>query len=229
MAKLLFGKGRKHHRGLLLFILAGASFVSGCAQRNIQRTTFRTVIVDPGHGGHDPGASPRGVVPEKVWTLQVGLRLQKRLLQGGFYPVLTRTTDAFIPLDTRVAMSNRQESAVFVSVHFNSSWKRYIEGIETYYYTQRSADLAKFVHASILQIPGVANRGVHIAAFHVIRTNAYPAILIEGGFLTNSVEARRIASPEYLDALTERIYQGIVAFRGSEPATAAAATSSASR
>ncbi len=221
MANMQFGKGRKHHCNSLLFLLVCATVFSGCVHRNVQRATFRTVIIDPGHGGHDPGANPRGVVPEKIWTLQVGLRLQKRLREGGFNPVLTRTTDVFIPLDTRVAISNRQDNAVFVSVHFNYSWKRYIQGIETYYYSPRSADLAKFVHASILQIPGVFDRRVHTAAFHVIRRNAYPAILVEGGFLTNSVEARRIASPQYLDALTERIYQGIVAYRGSEPGTTA--------
>lgn len=223
MVKLLFGKGPRHLRGPLLILLAWAIFLSGCAQRSIERRTFRTVVIDPGHGGHDPGENPRGVSPEKIWTLQVGLRLQKRLAQGGFHPVLTRTTDAFIPLDTRVAISNRQSHAIFVSIHFNASWKRYIQGIETYYYRSRSADLAKFVHSSILQIPGAYDRRVHTAPFHAIRKNAFPAILVEGGFLTNSAEARRIASPVYLDALTEKIYQGIVAYRGSEPGTTASA------
>jgi len=164
-----------------------------------------------------------GVSPEKFWTLQVGLRLQKRLAQGGFYPVLTRTSDIFIPLDTRVGICNRQTNTIFVSIHFNATRKRDIRGIETYYSTARSADLAKLVHSSILRIPGAADRRVHTAAFHVIRKNAFPAILVEGGFLTNSAEAKRIASPAYLDALTERIYQGIVTYRGSEPG----ATSSA--
>jgi len=219
---LLFRKGPKHRCGLLLVLLVWAALLSGCVQRSIERRTFRTVVVDPGHGGHDPGESPRGVSPEKFWTLQVGLRLQKRLTQG-FYPVLTRTSDVFIPLDTRVGVSNRQTKTIFVSIHFNASRKRDVYGIETYYYTARSADLAKLVHSSILQIPGAADRRVHTAAFHVIRKNAFPAILLEGGFLTNRAEAKRIASPAYLDALTERIYQGIVTYRGSEPGTTASA------
>jgi N-acetylmuramoyl-L-alanine amidase len=222
------GKGLKH-RSSLVFLLVCATFLSGCVYRNVQRTTFRTVVIDPGHGGHDPGANPRGVGPEKIWTLQMGIRLQKRLQEGGFNAVLTRTTDVFIPLDARVAISNQQDNAVFVSVHFNYSWKRYIQGIETYYYSPRSADLAKLVHASILRIPGAYDRGIHTAAFHVIRRNTYPAILVEGGFLTNSAEARRIASPQYLNALTEGIYQGIVAYRGSEPGATAAAAGAAQR
>jgi N-acetylmuramoyl-L-alanine amidase len=223
MAKLLFWVGPKHRCGFRLVLLASAVLFSACVQRNIERTTFRTVVIDPGHGGHDPGANPRGVLPEKVWTLQVGLRLKKRLTQGGFYPVLTRTSDVFIPLDTRVAISNRQTNAVFVSVHFNATRKRDIHGIETYYYTRHSADLAKLVHSHVLQNPGTADRRVHTAPFHVIRRNAFPAILVEGGFLTNRAEASRIASAAYLDALAESIYQGIVAYRGSEPRTAPSA------
>jgi N-acetylmuramoyl-L-alanine amidase len=93
----------------------------------------------------------------------------------------------FIPLDTRVAISNRQTNAIFVSIHFNATRKRDIHGIETYYDTPRSVALAKVVHSSILQIPGAINRRVHTAPFHVIRKNAFPAILVEGGFLTNAV------------------------------------------
>jgi N-acetylmuramoyl-L-alanine amidase len=223
MVKLAFGKGPKHRCGLFLVLLVWVGLLSGCVQRSIERSTFRTVVIDPGHGGHDPGEYPRGVLPEKFWTLQLGLRLQKRLAQGGFHPVLTRTSDVFIPLDTRVAISNRQTNTIFVSIHFNAGRKRDIHGIETYCYTARSADLAKLVHSSILQIPGAADRRVHTAAFHVIRKNAFPAILVEGGFLTNSTEAKRIGSPAYLDALTERIYQGIVRYRGSEPGTTASA------
>jgi N-acetylmuramoyl-L-alanine amidase len=223
MVNLLFGKGPKQFRDLLIVLLASTVFFSGCAQRDIGRRNFRTVVIDPGHGGHDPGENPRGGSPEKVWTLQVALRLQKRLSQGGFYPVLTRTSDVFVPLDTRVAIANRQTNAIFVSIHFNASWKRYIQGIETYYYTSRSATLAKFIHSSVLQIPGAYDRRVRTAPFHVIRKNLFPAILLEGGFLTNPTEARRIRSPAYLDVLTERIYQGIVAYRGSEPGTAAPA------
>ena len=153
MVKLAFGKGPKHRCGLFLVLLVWAGLLSGCVQRSIERSTFRTVVIDPGHGGHDPGEYPRGVLPEKFWTLQLGLRLQKRLAQGGFHPVLTRTSDVFIPLDTRVAISNRQTNTIFVSIHFNATRKRDIHGIETYYSTPRSADLAKPVHPAFCGFP----------------------------------------------------------------------------
>jgi N-acetylmuramoyl-L-alanine amidase len=196
------------HLSFVIFLLAG------CATR----PTFRTVVVDPGHGGYDPGATQRGVLPEKIWTLDLANRLKNRLEQGGFSVVLTRQSDVFIPLEERVLISNSQHDAVFVSLHFNSIRKRDIQGVETYYDSWRSAKLANSVQQSILQLPGVFDRRVKTAPYFVIRRNAYPAILVEGGFLSNPTESRRIASPVYRDALAQQIYQGILSYRGSPPA-----------
>lgn len=200
----------------LRFIICHLSFVilfAACATR----PTFRTVVVDPGHGGHDPGATQRGVLPEKVWTLDLAYRLKSRLEQAGFTVVMTRTNDVFIPLEDRVLMSNSQPNVIFVSLHFNSIPKRETQGVETYYDTNRSAKLATKVQQSILQLPGIFDRRVKTAPYYVIRYNTNPAILVEGGFLSNPIESRRIASPGYRDALAEQIYQGIVAYRGRTP------------
>ena len=204
-------------RGLRLrFVIYHLSFVilwAGCASQ----PTFRTVVLDPGHGGHDPGTTQRGVSPEKIWTLDLAFRLKSRLEQGGFSVILTRQSDVFIPLEERVLISNAQPNVIFVSLHFNSTPKRDIQGVETYYDTNRSAKLANKVQQSILRLPGVFDRRVKTAPYFVIRRNANPAILIEGGFLSNPVESRRIASPSYRDALAEQIYQGILAYRGKPP------------
>jgi N-acetylmuramoyl-L-alanine amidase len=187
--------------------------LAGCATQ----PTFRTVVLDPGHGGHDPGTTQRGVSPEKIWTLDLAFRLKTRLEQGGFSVILTRQSDVFIPLEERVLISNAQPNVIFVSLHFNSTPKRDIQGVETYYDANRSAKLANKVQQSILQLPGVFDRRVKTAPYYVIRRNANPAILIEGGFLSNPIESRRIASPSYRDALAEQIYQGILAYRGKPP------------
>ena len=200
-----------------LSVICYLSFVillGACATR----PTFRTVVVDPGHGGHDPGATQRGVLPEKIWTLDLANRLKSRLEHAGFTVVMTRTSDVFIPLENRVLMSNSQPNVIFVSLHFNSTPKREIQGVETYYDTNRSAKLAAKVQQNILQLPGVYDRRVKTAPYFVIRYNTNPAILIEGGFLSNPIESRRIASPSYRDALADQIYQGIVAYRGRTPA-----------
>jgi len=200
----------------LRFVIRYLSFVillAGCATQ----PTFRTVVLDPGHGGHDPGTTQRGVSPEKIWTLDLAFRLKSRLEQGGFSVILTRQSDVFIPLEERVLISNAQPNVIFVSLHLNSTPKRDIQGVETYYDTNRSAKLANKVQRSILQLPGVFDRRVKTAPYYVIRRNTNPAILIEGGFLSNPIESRRIASPSYRDALADQIYQGIVAYRGKTP------------
>jgi N-acetylmuramoyl-L-alanine amidase len=200
-----------------LSVICHLSFVillGACATR----PTFRTVVVDPGHGGHDPGATQRGVLPEKIWTLDLAYRLKSRLEQAGFTVVMTRTNDVFIPLENRVLISNSEPNVIFVSLHFNSTPNRAIQGVETYYDAGRSAKLAAKVQQSVLQLPGVFDRRVKTAPYYVIRYNTNPAILVEGGFLSNPIESRRVASPSYRDALADQIYEGIVAYRGRTPA-----------
>jgi N-acetylmuramoyl-L-alanine amidase len=203
-------------RRCLRFVTCHASFLillAGCATR----PTFRTVVVDPGHGGHDPGENQRGVLPEKIWTLDLAYRLKSLLEQAGFTVVMTRTNDVFIPLENRVLISNAQPNGIFVSLHFNGTPNRAIQGLETYYDTNRSAKLAAKVQQSILLLPGTVDRRVKTAPYFVIRYSTNPAILVEGGFLSNPIESRRIASPAYREALAQQIYQGIVAYRGRTP------------
>jgi N-acetylmuramoyl-L-alanine amidase len=206
------------NRGALLGLLI-CFFLIGCetSETHRTRTTFRTVVIDPGHGGHDSGANPHTILPEKIWTLEVGRRLQNNLKRAGFRVVMTRSDDTFIPLDNRVAISNRERDAIFVSLHFNYTNRRSIHGLETYYNTPQSADLARVIHYKILEIPGLDNRGIILARFRVIRNNIHPAILVEGGYLTNQADASRIASPSFLDALARKISEGIVKYRGSAP------------
>ena len=213
-------KGRQRTRSRrsrrFLRVICHLSFVilfAACATR----PTFRTVVVDPGHGGRDPGETQRGVLPEKIWTLDLAYRLKSRLEQAGFNVVMTRQSDVYIPLENRVLISNSQPNVVFVSLHFNGTPNRDIQGLETYYDTKRSAKLAAKVQQSILLLPGVFDRRVKTAPYYVIRNNTNPAILVEGGFLSNPIESRRIKSPGYRDALAEQIYQGIVAYRGRTP------------
>ena len=206
---------------ILIPLILGFFFLSGCAtpETHKTRSTFRTVVIDPGHGGHDSGANPHTIMPEKIWTLEVGRRLAQNLKRAGFHAIMTRSDDTFIPLDDRVAISNRQADAVFVSIHFNYTNRRAIHGLETYYTTGQSIDLARVIHSKILEIPGLENRGIILAHFRVIRNNLHPAILIEGGYLSNRGDAARISSSSYLDALAQKISEGIVKYRGSAPAT----------
>src|SRR6266545_2597522 len=103
---------------------------------------FKTVVVDAGHGGKDNGAYRRFGGAEKIATLDVAQRLDRKLRESQMKTVMTRSSDVFIPLDQRVAIENSQKNAIFVSIHFNDSRRRGIHGFETYYHSGDSFDLA---------------------------------------------------------------------------------------
>ncbi len=103
--------------------LAGCGSGSGIRVKDTTRT-FRTVVVDAGHGGNDNGASRRYGGAEKTATLDVATRLERKLRESEFKTVMTRSDDTFVSLDKRAAISNRQKNAIFVSIHFNDSRRR---------------------------------------------------------------------------------------------------------
>lgn len=105
------------------------------------------IVIDPGHGGSDPGASANGVT-EASLVLDVALRLEKLLrAQPGFEVVLTRRTNAAVPLARRTAMANEEAADLFLSIHANSSPRRTTAGVETYYLNFSSTPEAESVAA----------------------------------------------------------------------------------
>ena len=173
---------------------------------------FRTVVIDPGHGGHDIGGQ-WGRVYEKHLALDTAARLQNHLRQRGFNTVLTRRSDYFISLAQRVSIANRYKNAVFVSLHYNYTGKQSISGIETFYNTPQSRSLASCVHRNIMSRTRVADRGVKTARFYVIRNTRIPSILVEGGFVSCSNERNRLKSGWYREAVAQGIAEGIQQFR----------------
>src|SRR5688572_3315666 len=115
-------------------LLTGCRSGSGIRVKDTTRT-FRTVVIDAGHGGKDNGAYRRYGGAEKTATLDVATRLEQKLRESEFKTVMTRSSDTFISLDKRAAISNRQKNAIFVSIHFNDARRRGIRGIETYYHS----------------------------------------------------------------------------------------------
>src|SRR2546426_7952608 len=172
--------------------------------------TFSTVVVDAGHGGKDTGAYRRSGPPEKMATLDVAERLDRKLRESQLKTVMTRSSDVFIPLDERVAIENSQKNAIFVSIHFNDSRRRGIHGFETYYHSGDSFDLAYRIQSELMTIPHSANRGVHTANFRVLRLAYYPAVLVECGFLSNRSEGNQARDSEYRELLAVRIAEAIV-------------------
>lgn len=173
---------------------------------------FDTVILDPGHGGHDRGASI-GYVFEKHLALDTARRVSELLQGQGLKVVMTRSDDTFIPLPGRSAIGNRYNNAIFVSVHYNDS-KSGGSGLESYYHFPGSYSLAAYIEAYLVQRTKLPNRGVKHANFHVIRaTTRNPAVLIECGFVSNSTERSRMMTGEFRARIAEGIAQGIIAYK----------------
>lgn len=170
------------------------------------------VVIDPGHGGHDRGAQS-GLVYEKHLALDVSRRLARYLQKRGIRTILTRDRDEFISLSKRTSIGNRYSDAVFVSIHFNSAANRGATGIETFYYTPQSEALAHMVHHNIIHKTTRVDRGVKHRGFYVVRRTHNPAILVEGGFLSNRWECRRCTSRTHRQKLAEAIGHGLIRYR----------------
>ena len=192
--------------GLLAFVLLPgcAPFESGAGLSN-----FRTVVVDPGHGGYDHGAHAICGMDEKMLTLDVARRLKPLLQQRGYHVVMTRNSDIFIPLGVRTGISNAHPDAAFVSIHCNMAPKRAANGVETYYYNPRSAPFAANILSEIAGCYGSQSRGVKPCRYYVLHHNMRPATLIEIGFISNSWENGQLQNPAVRQRIAERIAAGI--------------------
>ena len=169
------------------------------------------IVIDAGHGGHDIGAND-SLVYEKHINLDVSRRLKRTLQDAGYRVVMTRETDRYIPLSTRAEIANRQRNALFVSVHFNSSWKRKVTGIETYYRGSTSKAFATYIQSQLIRHIRSTDRGVKTANFAVLRRTRHPAVLIEGGFISNSTERSALLDPKYRQVVADSIARGLMDF-----------------
>jgi N-acetylmuramoyl-L-alanine amidase len=197
--------------------LLASLWLAGCAETetavHVRDTakTFRTVVIDAGHGGHDAGTRSSRYMLEKDAALDIALKLNQKLKAAGFNTVLTRSGDYFVTLDDRVSISDREQNAIFVSIHLNEAKpKPGIHGVETYYHSSQSAELAKRILSHVGSVPGESARGIHEARFHVLRLNTNPAVLVECGYFSNRAEALRFTKPDYRDSVATAISQAIV-------------------
>lgn len=197
---------------LLLLVAAAGSGMPGSAQAYGPQG-FDTVIIDAGHGGIDRGGGPGQRIPEKPYTLDAAIRLQRALSSRGFRTVMTRTQDVFVPLPTRVAIANSYRDAVFVSLHFNSAPRAEAHGYETYYYRPDSFGLATRLHRAQLATLNTDDRHVRRRGFYVVRRPYIPAVLCEGGFLTNPEESRFVTDASYRQRWAENLADAFVAQR----------------
>jgi len=168
-----------------------------------------TVVIDAGHGGYDRGGVPGQRISEKDKTLDVAQRLQRILVANGYRVIMTRDSDVFVPLGTRVAIANSYRNAIFVSIHFNCAPRVGANGIETYYYRGDSASLAASIHRNVVSSAPSENRGIRRRGFYVLRRTTIPSVLVECGFLTNPTEGSLAQTSNYRQRLAEQVARGI--------------------
>jgi N-acetylmuramoyl-L-alanine amidase len=200
------------------------------------RKTFGLVVLDPGHGGNDSGTTSGGVL-EKDLTLDLAQRVRRLLHEQGFATAMTRDSDEFVSLADRANFANEQEQCIFVSLHFNEGKRETATGVETYYAmdqpgagglsswlpflrstaapetNRQSQVLADCIQAAVVTRTQATNRGIKPEQFYVITNVRHPAVLVEGGFLTNKDDTARLEMPDYREKLAAAICAGIRHYR----------------
>lgn len=171
------------------------------------------VIIDPGHGGDDPGTIGIGGFQEKDVVLPISLDVAEILRKQEIDVIMTRDTDNFISLQGRTDMANDIDADLFVSIHANAInlSRPDVNGLETYYY-KSGRRLAEVIHWNILNGVEIDNRGIRRARFYVLRHSTMPAVLVEVGFLTGAVDSSRLKDPDHRRRMAEAIARGIVEY-----------------
>lgn len=208
--------------------------------RALRKAQSALVVLDPGHGGSDPGTSGGAGLEEKKFTLDIAKRVRAHLRDNQVDVMMTRDRDATMTLDERCWRTAKYGGDLFVSIHLNASRDRATSGIETYivpapgYPTTAEAErqmfssrrgscpgnqfdganavLAQYIHRGAVVHTSAVDRGIRRARFYVIRNANCPATLVECGFLSNGREVSKLRDADYRDKLAEGITRGILTY-----------------
>jgi len=179
----------------------------------VARGRFK-VVIDPGHGGPDPGAVGINSLRETDVVLDVGLQVAQLLQAKGVQVLMTRTSEVDVDLPPRAALANSSGADLFLSIHANALTmaRPDVNGIETFYFeSPRARALAQAVQDEMLAVsPGSPDRGARTARFYVIRRTTMPSALVEMGFVTGELDAPRLADPAHRRRLALAISRGLL-------------------
>ncbi|WP_198807892.1 N-acetylmuramoyl-L-alanine amidase [Leptolyngbya sp. BL0902] len=170
------------------------------------------VMIDPGHGGADPGAVGIGGLQEKVVVSAVSQHVVNALSRQGIAVQVTRQGDETLDLQPRVDRAAAANATIFVSIHANAvnMQRPEVNGLETYYFSETSLPLANAIHRRVMGSVSMNDRGVKQARFFVLRRTTMPAALIEIGFVTGALDAPKLRDPQWQAQMGQAIAQGIV-------------------
>lgn len=180
----------------------------------------KVIVVDPGHGGSNPGAVGSGT-RETDNNLAVSLKLRDKLVKAGVRVIMTRETDRTVApagsslnqeLAARVNIAEANNADMFISVHSNSNPNPAIEGVMTFYPSGKSPKLALAVQDAIIKQSGAADKGTSAATFYVLRNTTMLSVLVEMGFVSNAREARALQDDSYRNKIAQGIFNGVGSF-----------------
>lgn len=170
------------------------------------------IVLDPGHGGHDPGAvGPTGLREADV-VLDVARRARLLFDAGGHDCRLTRDADAYVTLETRADFANRLGADLFVSIHCNAAESRDAHGTETWYYegSDVGEQIATLTQSHLLQRCGRRDRGIKATrSFSVLRRTRMPAVLVELAFISNRGEEYRLRHEGFRSLAAVAVYDAV--------------------
>ena len=188
---------------------------------SINETLPPMIIIDVGHGGTDLGARAQPpYCEEKKLCLQTARLVKKHLTQLGYRVVMTREADSSVSLAKRVEIAGQAQGDLFVSIHYNSTRSPLAQGIEVFFHenrddyakTKASKRAAEAILNRVIRRTEAVSRGVKRGNFFVIRETHMPAVLVEGGFISNPEERALLRSREYQEKIACGIVDGIDSF-----------------
>lgn len=174
--------------------------------------TGKTILIDPGHGGIDPGATGFSGKLEKELTLNAALKLEKLLKAAGAKVYLTRLNDITTDFREITSHAGRINADILVGLHYNSFRSPKVHGIETYYYSRKSKKLAQTLQKSMVKTLKRKDRGVKREMIYVLRAADMPSIIVEPLYITNAQEESLAASAGFQDKIAYAILKGIKAY-----------------
>lgn len=170
----------------------------------------RVIVIDPGHGGLDPGTYTLGGVAEKHLTLLTAKRIARRLNAAGATVYLTRDRDRTVSIRDIVGFANKVKADIFISIHYNyyGSLRR-LSGTETYYYTRASRPLALALHQSLIRGIKRRDRGLRRARYYILRHTQMPAVIVEPVYISNPQESELVTSAKFQEEVARDIAEGV--------------------
>ncbi|WP_163580904.1 N-acetylmuramoyl-L-alanine amidase family protein [Gracilibacillus saliphilus] len=170
------------------------------------------VVIDPGHGGEDPGAIGASGSYEKDFTLSLAKKISILLEDEPKLEVhMTREEDVFLSAETRERpkFANELDADLYISLHANTFTDPSVSGTESFYYHKNSKRLANIIHRHVSETTGFRNRGVKKENYFVLKDTTMPAVLLEIGYITNPEEEQTMLTDDFQQSLAEAIKNGI--------------------